>query len=714
MRLENEQLKRDVAQADKERSQCQLQLSAARVHLKYNDATSKCANPCGMSITRSKSVDEEEDKQATMHMVTRERDRLTKELQKVQTEAARQQVRLHQEQEEVSKMRQTLQAERQRRDEEAAQLRREHEEAQTRRQQEAVQAVQAAQIEVEQLTAKRQQEADKLRKEHQDEVRQLREENLHLQAKNQEREEASLLRQRGELVAQHAKDVSKKDVEIARLRSELDCAKQKYDKDVQAHLDGKRKLVVELEAAKNARASDARKSERKQQDLSQEVEQARAEAADARARLERESIHRDKEVTEANEMAKGEKHEVLLPAGTDLEAALEEALVEREQILAAASKEIEQAKTMAMRTEQKMMDDFEWKLRQLESDHRARLRELDQSADARVAAAVKDYQDKKDAEFTRLSIALRRESEDVMRAERLSLRAALDAQTGDSDAKFQREKDRALRMQQKTWEEERNRLHREKRSLQRRLDEVPEQVRRASAEVRAEGDVALSEERRRSARALDKAQEDFDAMRDDLLGQMTRLRATHADETKALQNKLESANTDRFSSMFQMKEEVEIEFSERMEQLRQMYRTEMDTLADKLQREETINRATIKQQRGEIDELNAYCAQQAEEHEAKVMDLLTRLQEQTALAQKLQSELDEYEFYEEDEQGNVTRTEAPKAEIKPAQEQQQQPSAPPRSTRSATVTEEDGTTTSSSLRESWHEERSAATYVPYY
>ena len=41
------------------------------------------------------------------------------------------------------------------------------------------------------------------------------------------------------------------------------------------------------------------------------------------------------------------------------------------------------------------------------------------------------------------------------------------------------------------------------------------------------------------------------------------------------------------SSMFQMKEDVENEFSERMEQLRDMYKTEIEQLTERLDTERT-------------------------------------------------------------------------------------------------------------------------------
>ena len=64
-------------------------------------------------------------------------------------------------------------------------------------------------------------------------------------------------------------------------------------------------------------------------------------------------------------------------------------------------------------------------------------------------------------------------------------------------------------------------------------------------------------------------------------------------------------------------------------------------------------RDSINQLRSEAEEMNAYCAQRDEEQAAKVEELLTRLQEQTTLAQRLQRELDEYEYYEEDDDGNM-------------------------------------------------------------
>ncbi len=77
------------------------------------------------------------------------------------------------------------------------------------------------------------------------------------------------------------------------------------------------------------------------------------------------------------------------------------------------------------------------------------------------------------------------------------------------------------------------------------------------------------------------------------------------------------------------------------------------TLECRAHEQERSLRESINQLRSEAEEMNAYCAQRDEEQAAKVEELLTRLQEQTTLAQRLQRELDEYEYYEEDDDGNM-------------------------------------------------------------
>ena len=67
----------------------------------------------------------------------------------------------------------------------------------------------------------------------------------------------------------------------------------------------------------------------------------------------------------------------------ELERALEEALDEREQILEACEKEIGNERNIAVELEQKMMEDFEWKLRDVEGRYRKEIKTLEESVESK-------------------------------------------------------------------------------------------------------------------------------------------------------------------------------------------------------------------------------------------------------------------------------------------------------------------------------------------
>ena len=337
-----------------------------------------------------------------------------------------------------------------------------------------------------------------------------------------------------------------------------------------------------------------------------------------------------------------------------LERALEEALVEREEILEACEKEIGHEKTIAIETEQKMMDDFEWKLREIEAEYRGKIREAEENA----KASQDEYAKKKDEELTRMSISLRREMEEKLRLERTSLKTALDAQHATDREKalevVRAESRIELRILQSSWDEEKNRLDREIRSLRRKIEELEKEATSRRSEI----EQRVQEERYRSETALDRLQRELESVRQQSEQKIESQNREHAAQIEELESRLTTANDNRMSSMFQMREEVETEFTERMEQLRNMYMTEIESQAEKMEEEkakanrtEVSLREMLSERQAEVDELNSYYSQQGEDYEAKINELLTRLQEQTTLAVKLQSEIDEYEWYEEDEEG---------------------------------------------------------------
>ena len=219
------------------------------------------------------------------------------------------------------------------------------------------------------------------------------------------------------------------------------------------------------------------------------------------------------------------------------------------------------------------------------------------------------------------------------------------------------EKDHEIRILQKSWEDEQDRLNREIQKMQRKVDDLPRAIESATRSIRSECDSRVHDERRKITKTEEKYQDDFEKLRDDMSGEIRRIQAQCDEKISEYETKLELAHGNRMTSMFQMREEVESEFTDRMEQLRDMYKGEIENQSAKLESEKEKARALedtlrkeIAEKQSEIDELNNYYYKREEELETKINDLLLRLQEQTALAVKLQAELDEYEWYEEDEE----------------------------------------------------------------
>ena len=101
----------------------------------------------------------------------------------------------------------------------------------------------------------------------------------------------------------------------------------------------------------------------------------------------------------------------------------------------------------------------------------------------------------------------------------------------------------------------------------------------------------------------------MDKLRDDLNGQISRLRAENDEKVEDLERRLEVALGAKLEHMMALREEVEQEYADRMEELRNMYRTEMDAQSelyekdrDKFRTLETSLSEALKIKRQEADE----------------------------------------------------------------------------------------------------------------
>jgi len=345
----------------------------------------------------------------------------------------------------------------------------------------------------------------------------------------------------------------------------------------------------------------------------------------------------------------------------ELESALEEALVEREQILEACGKEIDHERNIAIELEQKMMEDFEWKLREVEGGYKTKIKSLEESVESKIRQTEREITRLKDAELTKMCIDARRDMEEKLKTERGSLKSALEASAkSEKDsalAQLTLVKDREIRMSQRSWEEEKTRLNKEIKRLQTQIEqEVAMQV----SKSRAEFDQKFFENNRKHAQVCEKHQEDFDNLKEDMEGNLNRLRADHSDKVEEYETRISNLMSGKTDTIFQMKEEVETEFGERMENLREIYRKEISQQQESYVKDlakwkslENVLNLKVNEKRQECDDNITYYSQREAEYDTKVDELMTRLQDQTAAYMKLQVEFDNYEWWDEEEDGGA-------------------------------------------------------------
>ena len=117
------------------------------------------------------------------------------------------------------------------------------------------------------------------------------------------------------------------------------------------------------------------------------------------------------------------------------------------------------------------------------------------------------------------------------------------------------------------------------------------------------------EERKKAASHSDNQQEQMENLKDDLNGQLSRLRVECDEKVEDLERRLEVALGAKLEHMMALRAEVEEEYADRMEDLRNMYRTEMDAQTETYEKErekfrqlESSLSETLKVKRQEADE----------------------------------------------------------------------------------------------------------------
>ena len=210
-----------------------------------------------------------------------------------------------------------------------------------------------------------------------------------------------------------------------------------------------------------------------------------------------------------------------------LQKELEEAANERKEILRAAEQEIEYHRSIACELEQGMLEDFEWKLHEIEADYHRKLKEnLDSSSSSniqtstsklnsrktstgslggmngssidgdtfekRLREAKNEIGRQKDEELAKMHIQIRKEMDDKLRLERNSLKTALDSAHGNDKEKAVadalKQKERDIKSMETHFNDERTKLQTSINDMKRQVAEKEQQIIRSVNEARKAGD----------------------------------------------------------------------------------------------------------------------------------------------------------------------------------------------------------------------------------
>merc|ERR1719277_2234606 len=146
--------------------------------------------------------------------------------------------------------------------------------------------------------------------------------------------------------------------------------------------------------------------------------------------------------------------------------------------------------------------------------------------------------------------------------------------------------------------------------MKKQLVEKEQQLKTASEAVRRDADNSLVEERKKFEKMTTKFQEEHDKLKDELNGELTRVRADYDEKIEDYEQRLEKALADKVEKMLVLREEVEQEYADRMDELRNMYKDEMSNQVEIAEREkermqglESSLQDSLKLKRQEFDEL---------------------------------------------------------------------------------------------------------------
>merc|ERR1712241_135562 len=400
--------------------------------------------------------------------------------------------------------------------------------------------------------------------------------------------------------------------------SELGQIKEK-NAQLSDELLNKSRVIVGMENGSNSEAEELRR----------QVDDLRKKLSDAQGGKPKKSLRFAEEPEVLNDPTKPTNLK-------EMEEALQAAYSERNEIIETCRKEVEFHRTIASELEQSIMEDFEWKLHEMEKDYNAKLKYSKEKIDEQIKEACR---------------GILREKDEKLKKERDELQNALQSvKVGNSEAALsvlKNQKDADQLKKEKKWEEKRKKYHRDIDDLKKKLTEKEDQLKRSMDNTKKDSESSLVEERKKLEKMTAKFQEDHKKLKEDLNGQLTTVKADYDVKIADYEKRLEKALADKVEKMLVLREEVELEYAERMDELRNMYKDEMNNQVELAEREkermqglESSLQDSLKMKRQEFDELKT----KYDEAAFKVTDLERRLNNQTEEVLRLTAELESYEY----------------------------------------------------------------------
>merc|ERR1740123_1740764 len=276
----------------------------------------------------------------------------------------------------------------------------------------------------------------------------------------------------------------------------------------------------------------------------------------------------------------------------------------------------------------------------MEKDYNSKLKYSKEKIDEQIKEACRGILREKDDEINKLQIKLRKDMDEKLKKEREELQNALQSvKIGNSEAALsvlKNQKDADQMKKEKKFEEKKKKYHREIDELKKQLSQKDEQLKKSAETAKSNSD--NTEEKGRIEK---KFQEDREKLRKEMTEQMEKMRTEHDGKIVDYEARLEKALADKVEKMLVLREEVEQEYADRMDELRDMYKEEMaEKDKERMQGLENSLQDSLKIKRQEFDEIKV----KYDEAATKVTDLERRLNNQTEEVLRLTTELESYEY----------------------------------------------------------------------